>query len=174
MIVALAGAATLAGCGGSGNADTDQAIEQRIQRERSEAALVAKQEERIKQLERQQRDARRATDRKPSVTVVGRAPAQPTSQPASAQRSDDWPGGSGYTTILASLGTQADARRFQTTASGRGLDAGVLYSTNDRSLRPGYWVVFSGTSSSKQDADGRTLRAKSLGYSDAYPRFVSG
>jgi len=46
--------------------------------------------------------------------------------------------------------------------------------TNYRSLRPGLWVVFSGTSSSKQDANRRAARAKSLGYRDAYPRFISG
>jgi len=84
------------------------------------------------------------------------------------------PGGSGYTTILASVGSEAEARRIQETASARGLNAGVLFSTDYRSLRPGFWVVFSGQSASKQDADRRTARAKSLGFAKAYPRRVSG
>jgi len=75
---------------------------------------------------------------------------------------------------LASVASEAEARRVQAAASRSGLDAGVLYSTNYRSLKPGFWVVFSGTSPSKQDADRRAARAKSLGYGDAYPRFVSG
>lgn len=168
----LSTALLLGGCGGD-----DQASEQRIQRERAEAAVIAKQEERIKQLERERREPRRESARQRSVTVVQPAARQPRpapSQEGSSTRSDDWPGGSGYTTILASVSSQAEARRVQSAASGRGLDAGVLYSTNYRSLRPGFWVVFSGTSSSKQHADQRTARAKSLGYGDAYPRFVSG
>jgi len=158
--------------GGCSNSD-DQATEQRIQRERGEAALIAKQEERIKQLER---DARRKSARPPSVTVVRPAPTAGQPRPAepSSRSSDDWPGGSGYTTILASVRAQTEARRIQVQASARGLDAGVLYSTNYRSLRSGYWVVFSGSSASKTDADRRVTRAKSLGYGDAYPRFVSG
>jgi hypothetical protein len=95
-------------------------------------------------------------------------------RPADSSRHlDDWPGGSGYTTILASLASEGEARRVQAVARERGLDAGVLYSTRYSSLRPGYWVVFSGKSSSQQSADRRAARAKSLGYGKAYPRFVS-
>lgn len=160
----------LTGCG-----DNEQATEQRIQRERAEAAVIAKQEERIRQLER---EARAKGSAGPTKTVT-QAPAPRTTPPpaddsTAARAQDDWPGGSGYTAILASVGSQAEARRIQTEATGRGLDAGVLYSSNYRSLRAGYWVVFSGTSQSKGAADERAARAKSLGYSQAYPRFVSG
>lgn len=99
-------------------------------------------------------------------------PEAPPPPPPPTDSSDDWPGGSGYTTILASVASEAQARRVQARASASGLDAGVLLSSNYRSLRPGYWVVFSGTSTSKHDADRRTARAKSLGFG-AYPRFVS-
>lgn len=109
----------------------------------------------------------------PPPTPSPTPPPPPAPTPPSPS-SDDWPGGSGYTTILVSVTSEAEARRVQATASARGLDAGVLYSSNYRSLRPGYWVVFSGTSASKQDADRRTARAKSLGFANAYPRFVSG
>lgn len=170
----LSAAFLVAGCGGG----DDHASEQRIQRERDEAAVIAKQEERIKQLERPPRAPRgESAPGQSSAPPVQRAPSRRGSSSrseGSSRQSDDWPGGSGYTAILASRGSEAEARRIQKAASGRGLDAGVLYSTNYRSLRPGYWVVFSGTSSSKQDADRRAARGKSLGYRDAYPRFVSG
>lgn len=174
LLYGVVAALLLGGCGGGGD---DQATEQRIQRERAEAALIAKQEERIKQLERQRREPRKESDPRPSVTPVQPAPrprAPAASPKPSLRPSDDWPGGSGYTTILVSVASETEARRVQAQASERGLDAGVLFSTNYRSLRPGFWVVFSGTSPSKQDADRRTAQAKSLGYGDAYPRFVSG
>lgn len=126
------------------------------------------------------RDAVQAVNRRRRIPSA-RPPAPPPpatapTPPSAPSRAptDDWPGGSAYTTILASVGSEAEARRIQSQASGRGLDAGVLFSSNYRSLRPGYWVVFSGTSPNKQDADQRTARAKSVGYASAYPRFVSG
>lgn len=170
LAAALSAVLLFGGCGGD-----DQATEQRIERERAEPAVIAKQEERIKQLERKQRETRRSGPRQPSVTVVTPPPNRPNraAGPAPAT-TDDWPGGAAYTTILESVSSESEARRVQAAATARGLDAGVLYSTNYRSLRPGFWVVFSGTSSSKQDADRRTQRARSLGYRGAYPRFVSG
>jgi hypothetical protein len=101
------------------------------------------------------------------------SPTRPRRPARSSRRPDDWPGGSGYTTILASLPSKAAALRVQAMARERGLDAGVLYSTRYSSLRPGYWVVFSGKSAGQRKADRRTARAKSLGYGKAYPRFVS-
>jgi hypothetical protein len=85
----------------------------------------------------------------------------------------DWPGGAGYTAILASVATESQARMIQSQATAAGLDAGVLFSSNFRSLRAGYWVVFSGTFGSQSDATARATRAKGLGYPQAYPRFVS-
>lgn len=172
LAVAMVGVLAFAGCGGD-----EQATEQRIQRERAEAAVIAKQEERIKLLER---EARKKEARGSPATVTQAPPperpaaAPPATSTDNTPRSDDWPGGPGYTTILASVPSEAEARRIQTQASERGLDAGVLFSSNYRSLRSGYWVVFSGTSSRKKDADQRSARAKSLGYPEAYPRFVSG
>jgi hypothetical protein len=88
-------------------------------------------------------------------------------------RADDWPGGPGYTAILASRPTQIDATAVQRDASGRGLDAGVLRSDDFKSLKAGYWVVFSGTFPTHSDAARRSARARDLGFRDAYPRFVA-
>jgi hypothetical protein len=49
----------------------------------------------------------------------------------------------------------------------------VLFSSDYSSLRPGYWVVFSGSFGSVGEAAARTARAQELGYTDAYPRFVA-
>lgn len=109
----------------------------------------------------------------PTTTVVKVPPTTSNPSTSSAGSRGDWPGGSGFTVILASKGSEAEARSLQSQATAAGLDAGVLYSSNFRSLRPGYWVVFSGTFSTATDAGRRAARAKELGYTDAYPRFVS-
>jgi len=171
LLAPLVLCASLAACG----AGDGQASEERIARERQEAALIAAQEERIKALEKE-RDGDGSVEAEPPTApradqaAEDAAPSASDDPPAGG---DDWPGGSAYTTILASVGSEAEARRIQTQASGRGLDAGILLSSSYQSLRPGYWVVFSGTSSDKSDADRRSTRAKSLGYASAYPRFVS-
>ncbi len=85
----------------------------------------------------------------------------------------DWPSGSGYTAILASVGSRSEAESKAALATSKGLDAGLLYSSDYSSLRPGYWVVFSGTFQSQTEASQRASRAQDLGYSDAYPRFVA-
>ena len=87
--------------------------------------------------------------------------------------SDDWPGGTGYTAILDSLSSESEARARQQQAISSGLEAGVLYSSDYSSLRPGYWVVFSGDFSSNAGASSRALQAQSAGFSDSYPRYVA-
>jgi len=57
-------------------------------------------------------------------------------------------------------------------AIGAYLAAGVLYSTNYAALKPDFWVVFSGTNESEQEANRRTAEARSRGYPNAYTRFV--
>lgn len=172
-------AAALTGCGGDDDdagAQTDlvreQLAEERIARERADAARAARQEERLKQLEEELREAKRppsrGSSRPPASEPASTAPGTPP-----PSNGGDWPGGSGHTAILASKSSEADARAMQREASARGLDAGVLHSSDFRSLRPGYWVVFSGRFGSSGDASRRAARAKELGYGDAYPRFVS-
>jgi hypothetical protein len=105
-------------------------------------------------------------------TGEGAGPTDPT-LPPEGDELGDWPGGSGYSAMLGAFSTEWRARDRQEEASARGLDAGVLYSSNFSSLRPGYWVVFSGSFASSSEAAERARRARSLGYTDSYPRFVS-
>lgn len=168
--VLLAVCLGLVACGG-GSGDDSGAEELARQRElaaaRQQAAQDARQAERVKQLEREvatlKKDAAPASD----TELVVPPDSQPVDPPG------DWPGGSGYTAILASLGSEGEARVVQGEASGRGLDAGILFSSDFSSLRPGYWVVFSGTFATVGKALERAERAHSAGYVDSYPRFVS-
>jgi hypothetical protein len=75
--------------------------------------------------------------------------------------------------MLGAFSSEWRARDRQRQASGRGLDAGVLNSSEFSSLRPGYWIVFSGTFVSSNEAAAQAQKARALGYSDSYPRFVS-
>lgn len=169
LVVGLVGA-----CGGDDDVERDRLVDERIARERAEAARDARQEERIRDLERRVR-ARRARERRASTQpATPPAPtAPPSSPPAAGTSVGDWPGGSAYTAIIASLRSESEARALQQQATSKGLDAGVLLSSDFRSLRPGYWVVFSGSFPSQTDAVRRAARAKELGYGEAYPRLVS-
>lgn len=168
MAVALV--AATAGCG------SGEDSEARIARERADAARLAVQGERIKNLEKTIDGTPTTTTATTTTVVTGpEPPSGPAPEAGSGPSSSasDWPGGTGYTAILASLGSRTAAKAAQRRFAGRGLDAGVLNSSDYSSLRPGYWVVFSGTFPSKSGADQRASRARSLGVKGAYARFVA-
>lgn len=175
----LMAAFALSGCGESSelaNVERERLTDQRIERERRDAARQARQEERIKRLEGELRERESADGQSSGQDGASATPGasdQADTTAASAREHGDWPGGSGYTVILASKLDEAAARRVQREASDAGLDAGVLNSSAFPSLRPGYWVVFSGAHGSQGDAAQRQSRARSLGYGDAYVRFVA-
>lgn len=153
-----------AGCGDS---------EERIARERAEAAKIARQEERLKQLERELK-------RRPSAPAPSSAPPQSGPPPAAppTQPSGDgvptWPAGvDAYTVILASEATRGAAEATAQRAASAGEPAGVLRSDDYSSLRPGYWVAYVGQSSTAGEAGREAARLKGVGYPSAYPRLVS-
>jgi hypothetical protein len=164
----------LTACGGGGNNDSGAealAKQQELAQARHQAAQDARQSAHIEELERRLNRVKRARSAAPAPesttsTTAERAPGSPST-------GGDWPGGSAYTAIVGSLQSEAEARALQRQASDRGLDAGVLFSSDYSSLRPGYWVVFSGNFDSVSEAAARVARAQQLGYSDAYPRFVA-
>ncbi len=113
-----------------------------------------------------------------STSSAAPAPAPVEEEPASSSSSTeadlgDWPGGSGYTAMLGAFSSEWRARNFQDKALSRGLEAGVLYSSSFSSLRPGYWITFSGDFADPAEAAARAHEARALGYSDSYPRLVS-
>ena len=79
--------------------------------------------------------------------------ATPGASPAAGGTVAEWPAGKrGWTVILASTTTEADAKKRAETFNGAGQPAGVLHSDEYSSLRAGYWVVFSGVYDTQEDA----------------------
>lgn len=170
-VLAVGISATAVGCGGDDDGVAEELAKQReIAAAKRQGAQDATQSAKIRQLQRELKQTK--SDAK-SVVILESDSEPPEAVPSSGSGPDDWPGGSAYTTILASLGSESEALDFQSQARADGLDAGILNSSDYGSLNPGYWVVFSGTYDSSDGAGERTSYAKSLGYSDAYPRFVS-
>jgi len=125
------------------------------------------------------------TTREAAQTGNGTAP-EPSSSPdptpspepeadatASGVDTGDWSAGSAYSALIGSFSTEANARSWQQRAIDQGLEAGVLYSSEFRSLRPGYWVVFSGAFETVNEADARATQAETLGFPGSYPKLVS-
>lgn len=158
------------GCGDS-ETTTTGASQEELAQAREEGAEEALQEQQVRELKRKVRKlSAQQRENDGDTTVV--SPTTTTSTPATGS-GGDWSGGSGYTAILASVGSEGEARSLQSQATSVGLDAGVLNSSDYSSLRPGYWVVFSGQYQTESEAADRAQHAHELGYSQAYPRFVS-
>lgn len=171
VLVVLA-AASLSACGGSSDTGASELARQHeLAQARRQAAQDARQSAHIKELEQRLKSVARQ-NRAANLAPSGSGPTTQDVEDESSS-SDQWPGGSGFTAILASSDSEAEASSTQAEATDRGLDAGILYSSNFSSLRPGYWVVFSGVFSGASGAAARASRAHDLGYTDAYPRFVA-
>jgi hypothetical protein len=175
LVVAITG--LVDACGGtSSNGDTgagELARQRELSEARHQAAQDARQGAKIEHLERELHTLAREKRGSRSSSSSLSQPRGGEQEPVTEPDGSDWPGGSGFTAILASVSSQGEATSVQAEATGRGLDAGVLSSSDYSSLRPGYRVVFSGVFPSVEGAEARTSHAHELGYSDAYPRFVA-
>ena len=85
----------------------------------------------------------------PTTTPSATASPEPTSTPASGGSASDvaeWPSGtSGWTVVLASDTSESDAQDAAEGFAADGIDdVGVLNSDDFSSLKPGFWVVYSG------------------------------
>lgn len=97
----------------------------------------------------------------------------PVTQP-SAGGASDWPvGRSAWTAILASTRSETDARSAKSRVASAGDPAGVLFSTDFTGLRPGYWVVFSGTYASRNTAIAQAVKLRP-DFPSAYARRIEG
>jgi hypothetical protein len=90
-----------------------------------------------------------------------------------ATPADDWPGGAAHTVVIASETSLAAARATLRRAMNANLEAGLLLSSSYSSLRPGYWVVFSGYFSTSGEATRWQSRVRAAGFPSAYARQVS-
>jgi hypothetical protein len=89
-----------------------------------------------------------------------------------------WPAGkNGWSVFLKSVPTsegRADADAAAQRARNNGLtQVGVLNSSDYSSLRPGYWVTFTGIYDTQQQAETALPNARSRGFPLAYPRRVA-
>jgi hypothetical protein len=89
-----------------------------------------------------------------------------------------WPPGQpGYTVVLASVSeaqgrSEADSVAQRATAAGLP-QVGVLRSADFSSLRPGWWVVYSGVYGTDAEARAALPQAQAAGFASAYPRRVA-
>ncbi len=100
----------------------------------------------------------------------------PPPPPAGGGSLTEWPvGQNGYTIVLASVpqsSGRATANREAQKAVDAGLsDVGVINSSEFASLRPGYFVVFTGIFSSEREARGQLGSVKGT-FPQAYPRQI--
>lgn len=107
------------------------------------------------------------------TTTVASPPPSAPPRPGGA----GWPARSGWTDVLASIPAPAGRPEAVTEAHAAlraGLHrVGILLSAQHGSLRSGYWVVFSGVYASEARAQTAVGAARTSGFAEAYPRFVS-
>ena len=100
-------------------------------------------------------------------------PPDPTPTVDGSSTFPGWSGQDGdYTVILKSSSSQSGAESFAQEAQDAGHTVGILNSDDFSSLNSGYWVVFSGTYATEDEAETALDDLKS-DYSDAYIRQIS-
>jgi hypothetical protein len=88
--------------------------------------------------------------------------------------SSDWPSGTtAWTAILSSVRSESDARAAKARVASAGEDAGVLFSSDYPGLRPGFWVVYSGSFPSQAAAEAHA-RSLSGSWPGAYAKRIEG
>ena len=104
---------------------------------------------------------RQATTPAASTTTAATAP------PAAAIGS--WPPGvKGFTVVLGVIPAKAAATASATKIAATGIPVGLLYSSDYSSMRPGDWIVFSGTYSTRRRADAAAAQLQAKGQPGAY------
>jgi hypothetical protein len=113
----------------------------------------------------------------PTATVPATT-ATTTTQPAEQRIPIEWPAGqSGHTVVVASVpttsGREAALRHARAAMAARLPRVGVLDSSGFASLRPGYYVVFSGFYETVDGALAAVEKAQQRGYPRAYEREIT-
>jgi len=164
-------------------ATTDQAaIEQRIDRERKDAAAEALRDRELQELRAEVKDLKAKDKKETSGKGSGAGAKTVTVQSGSSAPAPDggdggaaWPSTvSAWTVVLVSAETADGALSAANRARGAGLQGvGTLYSSDFPTLRAGWYVAYSGQFSSKDEAMTRAAQARSAGLGEAYQRYVS-
>lgn len=77
-----------------------------------------------------------------------------------------------WTVVVALKETREEAEVYTSKLQSLGLEGAVLYSSDFSSLKPGYWVAYSGMFNNKEDAVEHSKNLKVHGFSDCYPRWI--
>jgi tRNA A-37 threonylcarbamoyl transferase component Bud32 len=91
---------------------------------------------------------------------------------------EDWPGWTAWTVMIKNYSASTPdgerlAKEFRDSCRAKGLDCGVIKSSNYSSLKPGWWAVYTGVFSTKSEASAWRVKVISWGFpSDAYLRQV--
>jgi cell division septation protein DedD len=109
----------------------------------------------------------------PATTSTATSTPATTSTPAATSTPGttiaSWPAGvTGFTVVLGVLPGKAAANASAIKLAATGITAGVLDSSNYSSMRPGDWVVFSGTYTTKTQADAAASSLQAKGQPSAY------
>jgi hypothetical protein len=105
-----------------------------------------------------------------ATTPTAAAPAPTTTTtPKPAVTVARWPTGvTGYTVVLGVIPSKGAATASATKIASSGIPAGILYSSDYSSMRPGDWIVFSGTYTTLAQADTAAAHIKTKGQPGAY------
>lgn len=112
-----------------------------------------------------------ATPKPPATPPAATTPKPATTAattPATATIAS-WPAGvTGYTVVLDVIPGKAAAKARATDVAAAGIPVGLLYSSDYSSMRPGDWIVFSGTYTTRAEADAAATRLRAKGKPGAY------
>jgi SPOR domain len=105
-------------------------------------------------------------------TTTAETATEPEPEPDSG--SSDWPAGeTAWTAVVSSVRSESEARATKSRLAASGEPAGVLFSSDYPGLRPGYWVVFSGSYPGKAAAVAQATKLSS-DFQGAYARRIEG
>ena len=108
------------------------------------------------------------------TTTSGVPPVTPTTTPTTSGGGGDWPVGlTAWTAQVSSVRDRGDAEALRTRLRAAGQEAGVLESNDFSELEPGYYVVFSGTFSSRSEAISHAAALRGS-HPDVFARRLSG
>jgi septal ring-binding cell division protein DamX len=108
----------------------------------------------------------------PSATATVSPDPSATADPSTTSSFPGWTGSDGdYTIIIESAKSQEGAEKVAQEAQDKGESPGILNSDDYSSLNGGYYVVFTGTYSSKSDAEAALDGVRS-NFHDAYVRQI--
>jgi hypothetical protein len=111
----------------------------------------------------------------PTTTqTTGTAAATTPLTTPNGTRLESWPAGlSGWTVVLATSHTEADAVATAQQIASKGIQVGVLDSSQHPRLAPGQWLVFTGRYPTEAVAEQVVAALQPLGESQAAPKLVA-